>query len=564
MSDSQRKPGLFEELKRRRVFRVATLYAVVAWLLIQIGEATFEPLGLPDGSQRLLIILTALGFPLALALGWVFDVTPEGLVRTSGDPGAKGVQLHSRRRLDLAIFGALLLVIGFLWWGPARGPELVGPSPQTDPGDDRPLGTERFRNPPLPDKPSIAVLPFDNMSDDANQEYFVDGLTEELTGKLAGVSTLFVIARNSAFTYKDQAVDIKHVGQELGVRYVLEGSAQKSAGRLRVTAQLIDATNGFHIWSKSYDRDTPDLLDLQSEIALEILGALRIEIDEAELERIRRKPTASLTAHDLTIRALEHYQNFTPEENTEARRLLEQAVKLDPSHAGALAGISRSYFTEFSAWNRDAALLELADSWNRQALSADPNNLASTSTRAILDLTRGRIRQALVSAERAIRLAPNFEYFHVTLALARQHGGDWQGALQALEYAARLNPNANITLWNVLAENYYQLGNVEQAVALWEEVRATNSAYLSPRVGLIDHYVSTGQLGRAREIAQEILRVKPDFDAEMARRPGRITLEHEPDQKLLDNLRTAGLLGGTAEKEPGEGPPSPAEAKLSE
>ncbi|MEE8166169.1 MAG: hypothetical protein V3T64_11410, partial [Myxococcota bacterium] len=209
--------GLFEELKRRNVFRAAGMYLVVAWLLLQVGETTFDALGLPDGSQRFLIVLLALGFPVALALAWIYDLTPEGIVRTPDEPSAEVAQLRMGRRIDCAIIGALLLVLGLVLWGPGDDPsrgELSAAAPGLDLAELLPP-----ENPPLPDKPSIVVLPFHNMSDDPEQGYFADGITEDLTSDLASVPDLFVIARNTAFTYKGEAVRIEDVGRELGVRY---------------------------------------------------------------------------------------------------------------------------------------------------------------------------------------------------------------------------------------------------------------------------------------------------------------------------------------------------------
>ena len=498
MSHGSKQPSLLEELKRRRVFRVAILYCFVGWLLIQIGEATFEPLGLPDGSLRLVIILVILGLPIAIAMGWVFDVTPEGVVRTSSNPAAGETRIPVRHRMTLIIVLAALLAVGISVWRPDRLPEPVAPTTGSELRADPTSQSARFLHPPLPDKPSIVVLPFDNMSDDPGQEYFVDGLTEELTGKLAGVWDLFVIARNSAFAYKGHSVDVKQIGSELGVRYVLEGSAQKSSDRLRVTAQLIDARSGFHIWSESYDRDATDLLDLQSEIALEILGALRIEIEEAELERIRSKPTTSLTAHDLVTRALPHCFALLPSEHPKCRRLLEEAVELDPAYASALALLGMTYTAEFAAWSGDPALIDIGESWIRKALAVDANEVSAVLLMAFVDIVRGRIPQARIGAEKAIRLAPSFEVPRISLGMITMAEGDWEGARETLEYAMRLNPNGHVGNRSLLAEAYYRLGRTGEAIELWEEVRARNPAHLQSRVALVDHYVSVGDVERAR------------------------------------------------------------------
>jgi TolB-like protein len=252
--------GLFEELKLRHVFRTAGMYLVVAWLLLQVGETTFEALGLPEGSQRLLIVLLALGFPVALVLAWIFDLTPEGIMRTSGDPAAKVAHLRTGRRIDYAIIGSLLIVVGLMSWRTV-------PSPRSE---------ESL----LSDKPSIAVLPFCNLSGNAEQEYFSDGVTEDLTAVLSRSAELLVVSRTSSSQYSCQAADLKQVGHELGVRYVVEGSARRAQDRVRITAQLIDVTTDVHVWSQSYERELSpaNVFDIQLDIARQISNALQVQL----------------------------------------------------------------------------------------------------------------------------------------------------------------------------------------------------------------------------------------------------------------------------------------------
>ncbi len=228
---------------------------------------------------------------------------------------------------------------------------------------------------PLPDKPSIVVLPFTNLSSDPEQEYFSDGITAELTAGLSRLSGLFVIVRNSAFTYKGKAAKVQAVGQDLGVRYVLEGSVRKSDTQVRVIAQLIDATTGYHLWTERYDRELKDLLSLQDEITQQIVANLRVEVRQAELERVRRIPTDNLTAYDYLLRGMESLRTFMEakkEANDQARQMFEKAIELDPQYAQAYVGLGMTYWAEqLWNWSQDPQTLERAFALAQKARDLD-------------------------------------------------------------------------------------------------------------------------------------------------------------------------------------------------
>ena len=256
MSDRSPKPGLFEELKRRNVFRVAAMYAVVGWLLIQIGEATFDALGLPEGSLRLLIIVVAAGFPVALVLGWIFDWTSEGVVRTPDDPEQTVARLQSHRRIDFAIIGLLVLALGF---------SVFGPDLERPPSGARGL-------------PSIAVLPFNNLSQTNEHELFSDALTEDIITLLARSPGIEVIARHSTFQYKGRSLDVRSVGRELEADYVVEGSLRQIGNRVRVTVQLMDASAGTDVWAETYDRPVADLFAIEDNVTTGIAAGVGDEV----------------------------------------------------------------------------------------------------------------------------------------------------------------------------------------------------------------------------------------------------------------------------------------------
>ena len=292
----------------------------------------------------------------------------------------------------------------------------------------------------LPDKPSIAVLPFENMSGDPEQEYFADGISEDIITALSRIRQFFVIARNTTFIYKGKAVDVQAAAKDLGVRYVVEGSVRKGGNKVRITAQLIDGTTGNHLWANRYDRELDDIFAVQDEITQNIVAQVEPELGRAEYERARSKPPESLDAWELYHRALHHYGRWTEEENVEARRLFEQATELDPNFARAFAGISWTYsqffFLGLSAdarydalwFGRQAVKLDDADSFGHLALGRAHHH--------------GRARaEAVAELELAVDLNPNSAPAHAYLGLALVYAGNPEKAIPHLELAIRLSPS---------------------------------------------------------------------------------------------------------------------------
>jgi adenylate cyclase len=380
-------------------------------------------------------------------------------------------------------------------------------------------------NPPLPEKPSIVVLPFANMSGDPQQEYFSDGITEELITDLAGIPELFVISRNSAFVYKGQPVNVRDVGRDLGVRYVLEGTVRKVEGRVRITAQLIDATSGFHLWSESYDRELSDILALQSEISQQILVALKVELRDAAVERVVRRSSRDLKAQDT---------------NLEARYLYERAIEQDPDFALAYAVAGLTYNVEYVyGWNLDPALLDRAAELARRALALDPFTGPAYTVLTSINLRQGRLAEALAAAERSVELSPNVEVSHLALGVVLARQGRFVAAMQSVAHAMRLNPKAPSGIRVVVAFVNFAAGRTEKAVELWEQARAANTDLIVARIPLAVLYESEGRHEEARALAQEILRVNRDLTAESATELA-LTLGFDRDE-AIDNLRRAGL-----------------------
>jgi adenylate cyclase len=448
--------------------------------------------------------------------------------------GAGGPEPQASRRLPvrwLALAGvvALALVVWAFWPRVlGRGLELVG------------IGA--VQSPALPDRPSIVVLPFDNMSGDPEQEYFSDGLTEDLTAALAGTSSLFVISRNSAFTYKNQAVKVEDVGRELGVRYVLEGSVRRVGDRVRITAQLIDATSGFHVWSERYDRELDDVFAVQSEISERILGAVGVTIRDDELERIRRTPTGSMTAYDAVQRGSYHFALFRRHEMLEARRWFERAVELDPDYAAAHSLLGSTYSASYGLfWTLDPAALERARALAEHALSLDPGIPLPRITLTVVALNEKDWPRALSLARGAIEVAPNDATGYFFLAAALSQTEDQMAALEAVQRGLRLNPRVSSVgpASALMAGIYRNTGRVDEAVQLWRRARNENPDLIMARLNLAAWHASQERLAEARVLVEEALAVNPNLTRVALASQGIVTRAF--DDAFMQNLEQAGL-----------------------
>src|SRR6266481_9152263 len=295
---------------------------------------------------------------------------------------------------------------------------------------------------PLPDKPSIAVLPFTNMSDDPKQEYFSDGITDDLIASLSRFPDLFVIARTSAFTYKGKAAKVQDVSRELGVKYVLEGSVRKEANQVRITAQLVDATTDYEIWAERYDRPLQDIFALQDEIVRKIVTTLKLQLTLQEQGVLVRKTTDNLDAYENFLRGEEYFWSFTKDGNAKARQMFEKAVALDPKYADANAGIGWTYLIEWVwQWSWDRQALEHASEMAQRALALDDSLPQAHGILSQIYLLKKQHDQAIAEAERAIALNPNRADGYVDLALILRFSGRAGEAVELMKKAMRLNPH---------------------------------------------------------------------------------------------------------------------------
>jgi adenylate cyclase len=458
----------------------------------------------------------------------------EALVKARAKPGKQ----PGRLRTALVATAAVLLLLGLGVW--ATWPQLLGLGVEM-------AGVVPSDSPALPDLPSIVVLPFANMSGDPEQEYFSDGITEDLTNALAGSPSLFVISRNSAFTYKDKAAKVEDIGRALGVRYVLEGSVRKAGDRVRITAQLIDATTGFHQWSRQYDRALDDIFAVQSEISEQILGAVGAEINAAELARIRAKPTDDLSAHDAFTRGAALFTRYTRTDLLEARQLVEHAVELDPDFADAHAMIGATYSAEYGlGYSFDDSLLERALAKAAEAIRLDPQNAFGYTLQASVHMQfPDRADRAIAAAEKAIELAPSFPAPHSFRGSALARKGQLAEGLDSMRKAFRLDPRiaSNPAASTSVAAIYAATGQMDKAVELWVMARAASPDMLSARLSLIEYYMSKGDEESAGEVAAEVRSRHPHVTAELAGEfAARFGARSADDMAmLLANLKRAGL-----------------------
>jgi adenylate cyclase len=376
--------------------------------------------------------------------------------------------------------------------------------------------------PSLFDQPSIAVLPFDNMSDDPDQEYFSDGMTEEIITRLSMQPMLSVIARNSTFTYKGKAVKVQQVGQELGVRYVVEGSVRKAGNRIRITAQLIDAATGSHLWAKTYDRELKDIFSLQDEIAHQIVTSMGPEgIGVAELSRVRRIPTENLTAYDSLLRGFDHHVRLTKEENTKAKEMFERAIGLDPEFAMAYVALGAAYLVDYDLpGNKNPRTLEQAFEFSRKAISLDDSLSLAHSLLAVVYRNKSQYEQAISQAERALSLNPSEANANLIMGSILSHVGRSEDAVEAIKRAMYLNPHYSANYSVDLSIAYRNLGQYEEAIASLKESLARNPDWIVTYYCLAMNYRmawSTKQsqdpliLDRALEMAKKAVAIDDSY-----------------------------------------------------
>ncbi|MDH4010770.1 MAG: tetratricopeptide repeat protein, partial [Desulfobacterales bacterium] len=394
---------------------------------------------------------------------------------------------------------------------------------------------------PLPDKPSIAVLPFENISGDPEQEYFSDGITEDLITDLSKISGLFVIARNSVFIYKGRTIKIAEVGRELGVRHVLEGSVRKANGRVRITAQLVDATTQGHLWAERYDRDLKDIFALQDEVTQKIVAALAVKLTEDEQERLVRKYTENMEAYDSFLQGMELIHHHTKEANVQARQMYKRAIDLDPKFAAAYALLGLTYSQEWShGWSQNPQALERAFELAQAAIALDNSLPFGHAILGEIYLWKKHYEKAVAEQEKAIALSPSDADLISGLGGILNWAGRPEEAIELVKKAMRLNPMYQTEyLWN-LGHAYFLRGRYGEAIETLKRARDRNPKYLPVHVYLSASYINQGQQKEARAEAAEASMLSPQTSMEAWKQ--RLPYKNQAVlERLIDSLRKAGF-----------------------
>jgi adenylate cyclase len=398
----------------------------------------------------------------------------------------------------------------------------------------------------LPDKPSIAVLPFQNISGDPEQEYFADGMVEEIITALSKVQWFFVIARNSTFTYKGRAVDVKQVGRELGVRYVLEGAVRKSGSRIRVTAQLVEAETGNHVWAERYDRDLAEIFAVQDEITEAVTIAIAPAIADAEQQRAMRKPPGSLDAWAAYQRGIWHLHKFSPKDNALAQKFFQEAVDIDAVFAYGYLGLAWAQ-SQAAGVLQTRSLSEAqssAEALTRHAIALDGSDAEAHSTLGFFLWYRGDFEGALAEADRALAISPNLPFAHAIRGQTLIFSGHRQEGLMALYTSIRLDPHDPMlpSRLNIVALGLYYSRQYEAAVETAQQAIRSNPDYPHPYRWLA---AALGQLGRveeAKEALERAIAVAPgSFDMYVSNRVPWMRPEDHAD--MVEGLRKAGWEG---------------------
>ncbi len=468
--------SLFNELKRRNVFKVAVAYAIVAWLLLQVSDTLVPALHLPEWFNSGVAFLLIIGFPIAMIFAWAFEMTPEGLKKEKDVDRSQSITSVTGQKLNNAIIGVLVLALGYF----AIDKFIL------DPGRDaaeiaNAVKVSQAQVPEVsessePDN-SIAVLPFINMSSDKEQEYFSDGLTEELLNLLAKIPGLQVAARTSSFTFKGQNLEIPEIAARLKVAHVLEGSVRKSGDQVRITAQLIRADNGYHLWSETYDRKLENIFAVQDEIASEVVAALKVTLLGENVPTVKE---TNPEAYALFLQGRFLFNQASKENYAKSVDVYQRAISIDPDYAPAWAGLSQS------------VIQQAGQGW--------------------IDLDTG-VTTALEAAQHAVTLDPELALGWVSLSLIQSnYQWNWTAADVSMQKALELEPNASYVL-TAAGRLTGSLGQLDKSVALYRQASAMDPLNQPALDALASILEPAGQLQEAEAVERHLYALNPNYFA---------------------------------------------------
>jgi TolB-like protein/Flp pilus assembly protein TadD len=530
--------SLFTELRRRNVFKIAAAYVIVAWLVMQVADVVLPTFEAPDWVMQVLVFFLIVGFPVALALAWAFELTPEGFRSQAEADASPGASVRTGQKLNYLVIGGLALALGLVVLD-AYVLNDSRPAQSVSPSADAPR--QRLEH-------SVAVLPFENLSPDPNNAYFAEGVHETILNELAKIDDMNVIARTTMLRFRDTSRSIAEIAEELNVETVMEGSVQYANDTVRITAQLIDPETGAHLWSQNYDRNFDDIFAIQTDIATQIAMALEAELTPAERRSIESPLSSSPEAYAFYLRALTHVLDIepgnTPDQTAQMIAYLDEAIALDPEFAEALALKSFIYAMSVIETRRlDDPLtvvdrIRLADELARQALSIDPSVGLAHTTLGYRYATESDYAAALPSLERAYALNPRDPDVLQEVALAHGMLGNADRARQLIDELRVVNPD------DLFFEGYVELklGNIDAAIAAYEAALRLNQLDIATMVLL--GVVEAGQgeaasaIARLRLVEQLAPDLSPSYLTYVAYGYGLAGAEADA-QRLFDEIMTA-------------------------
>ena len=508
----------FDEIKRRDVVRAAAAYAVVAWIVVEVASTVLPPLGAPDWVMTMIIVLAGLGFPITLVVSWFYDWTPKGaMTAAAADAGGYVKPAAFGRQIDFVIIALMAVAIGWLIYG------------RTEP--DATAVAEK----------SIAVLPFANMSSDAEQQYFADGISEELLNALAKLSDLKVVGRISSFSFRGEDRDISEIGRQLRVASVLDGSVRRSGTKLRITARLVSVEDGYNIWSHSFDRELVEVFVIQEEIARAIVDALKIHLAGEVLARPMVNAAANVDAYNLYLLGRHNFEMRTEAALERARELFEGAIKADPRYAPAYDGLVDSLLLlsdgAFGSIPFEE-VTEMALPLIIKALEIDPGLAETHATLGFMRRMERDFLAAEAALKRAIELSPNMARAHNWLYITYDGAAKHRAAFRVLERALEIDPLSPIVNTNMAAELWSRNRPEEALIAAGRVIRMAPEIPLGYRRSGRVHW-SRGELAEAVGWYRQADAVAPG-ETNTRRAIGNLLLslgDYRGAEQLLDKWR---------------------------